>query len=134
MRKAAGIGDQPDDLVELVAARDELLTRAAERPVDSIPRQRHVLGPRALTELELEQPLPPLTVPVLGRVVEQEQVPPVVRRVARGANHQVPVATFDDVVDGQYVVVGCPHQGSRNCLCAHDSYLPTRNTDRCGRT
>src|SRR5690242_660357 len=73
-------GDEPHYLVELVSARDELFAGAAERSVDSVPGQRHVLDPWFLAELELKQALPSLSVPWLGCVVKQQQVSPPVRR------------------------------------------------------
>jgi len=96
----SGFGDEPDYLVELVFARHELLAGAAERSVDSVPGQGHVLDPRFLAELELEQALPSRSVAGPGCVVKQQQVSPPVRRVAGRANHQVSIAAFDDVVGG----------------------------------
>ena len=123
----AGVANQADDLLELISVREELLARAAERSVESIPRERHVLDERVLPELELEQTLPPWSVRRPGRVVEQQQVSPPVRRVAGGANHEVAVARFDDVVDREDVVVGRPYQGFRHCLCAHGPHSYTHS-------
>jgi hypothetical protein len=65
---------------------------------------------RLAGELAREQPLPPLAVPGGRRVVEHEEVAPVVGRIAGGAHHEVAVAALDDTIGRQDVDAGGPHQ------------------------
>lgn len=103
-------GDQADDLLEVVAARGKLLTRGAECPVGAIPRERAMLRSRLIGELLLEQPLPPARVPRPGRLVEQQQVAPIVHRIARRADHEVALAPQHHVIGRQHVDVGRPYE------------------------
>src|SRR5947207_74187 len=77
-----GARDEADHLVEGVAAGDELLAGRAGDAVGAVPRERPVSHACVSTERGVEQGLPAAAVAGAGRVVEDQQVPPVVARVA----------------------------------------------------
>jgi hypothetical protein len=92
------VRDQPDALVQVVAAAGELLPREAGDAAGLVPRERPMAHAPLITEFQLEQPLPTLPVPNDWRPVEQQQVAPVVRRVGGRPDDQVAVPLLDDAI------------------------------------
>ena len=78
-----GRRDQADALLEVVAAREELLLRASGGSVARIPRESPVAHGGLVGELGLERLFPARAVAVFGRIGEEQKVPPVVGWVAR---------------------------------------------------
>jgi hypothetical protein len=77
--------DEADALVDVVARLVELLPRPAERAVGAIPREGAVPDPLVGAEFTLEELLPASPVTFDRRLVEEQEIAPVVSRVRRRA-------------------------------------------------
>ena len=113
-RELIRLGDEADALVDVVAARAELLARRADLTVRAVPAERAMPHPRLVRERLVEQRLPAGRVARGRLAVEEEEVAPVVRRVAGRAHEQVPVAPLDHAVEPEHVDVGRPHERARH--------------------
>jgi hypothetical protein len=130
------LGDEADGLLDVVPADAELFASRAGRAVDAVPREGPVAHARLVAELGLEEPLPTRAVPGGGRIFEQEQVPPVVRRVARRAHQEIAVALLHDPLERQRVEVRRPDERPRHPLAQRfaslSSHEPTTRDQNCG--
>jgi hypothetical protein len=106
--------DEPHALLEVVAPAFELLSRVAEDAVRAIPGEGPVADARLVGELLGEERLPASRVARGGRLVEQEQVAPVVVGVARRADDEVVAAPRDDVVERKRVEIRRPDERARD--------------------
>src|SRR4051794_4287455 len=102
--------DKTDALLDVVAAGHELLPSPTQRTVGPVPGERSMPDARLGGELAAEERLPAGPVTRRWSVVEQEQVPPVERRVLWRAHHHVSVSPLDDPIEGQHVEISRPNQ------------------------